>query len=76
MSDGSIVLATPEAIEHYRLAVLEKMLKLESLGMRNSRGPVATQAAGQILRNAGLKPERNKKALYEQYKAWRTGQVH
>ena len=40
----SIIADTPEKIELYRMLVLEKMLRLEILGLKMSRGKTAYSA--------------------------------
>ena len=59
----SIIADTPEKIELYRMLVLEKMLRLEILGLKMGRGKTAYSA---IKKEYNLKGNRQK--VYDIFK--------
>ena len=59
----TIVIDTPEGIEAYRLLAIKGALKLETLGMKHSRGSVYAM----VKRDYGFKG--NKQKVYDQYVA-------
>ena len=59
---GGIVIEGKESINLYRVMALEKMLKLELMGMKHSRGSVFAVVKSEY----GLKG--NKQKVYDQFK--------
>jgi len=59
--DQSIVIDTPQWIAMYRMLSLKSALKLETLGMKNSRGSVFAL----VKREYNLKG--NKQSVYDQF---------
>jgi hypothetical protein len=64
--DGLIVCSGPEEVRRYRMLALRAGLKLESAGLKMSRGMSALQI---VRREFGIKARTSAKALpeYEQY---------
>ena len=63
--NDAIVLNTPAGISAFHLIAIKYALKMESIGLRHSRGSVAQKVRGMI----GSKT-RNKTALLAEYEAW------
>ena len=59
--DQTTVIDTPKGIAMYRMLSLKSALKLETLGMKNSRGSVCAM----IKREYNLKG--NKQSVYDQF---------
>jgi len=68
MNNNAIVCDTPESINAFHMLSIKGALKLESLGMRHSRGSVG-KLAKQILKEAGKKAPSNKVALLAEFEA-------
>lgn len=64
--NSPIACDTPEAINAYHMLSLKGALKLETLGMKHSRGSAA-KTVKQILKDAGKKPSANKTALLSEF---------
>jgi len=54
-TETTIAADTPEAIARYRLLAIRSALRLETLGMRHSRGTRASILARDVLQEAGKK---------------------
>lgn len=64
--NSPIVCDTPESINAFHMLSLKGALKLESLGMRHSRGSVA-KVVKAILKEHGKKAPANKVALLAEF---------
>ena len=64
--NGTLVFDTPKGIEAFRLLALKGALKLETLGLRASRGYLASVQVRKII---GSKT-RNKEMLLQEYLFW------
>jgi len=66
-SQGAIVIDTTEGINAFRLLAIKSGLKLETKGMKLSRGTACSVHARTVLKEAGKKAPANKTALLAEF---------